>query len=103
MTYNQSPLNHNHGSVTHTSCASLDMYINAWILPDQLCPPQMAPMFTIRKARLCTSMDILTITSPVQGRHYLCQTGGMYTNWDFYTTINDGHCHHVSGPDMPAV
>ncbi len=23
-------------------------------------------------------------------------------DWDFYTTINDGHRHHVSGPNMPA-
>ena len=22
--------------------------------------------------------------------------------WDFYTTLDDGHRHHVSGPDMPA-
>ncbi|KUO77934.1 MAG: hypothetical protein APF81_03980 [Desulfosporosinus sp. BRH_c37] len=36
-------------------------------------------MFTIRKAGSCTNKDTLTIINPVQGRHYLCQTGGMYT------------------------
>ncbi|MCO5387396.1 YmaF family protein [Desulfosporosinus sp.] len=23
-------------------------------------------------------------------------------DWDFYTSVDDGHRHHISGPDMPA-
>lgn len=66
--YQQTPRGHNHGSVTHTSCA---------------------------QGHVHQCLDIIGPSVPTPDGNHVHE-------WDFHTTMDAGHRHHVTGPDMPA-
>jgi len=101
VTYNQNSLDHNHGSVTHTSCnhghahQCLDITGPAVPSPDggHVHHSESWVMYEHGHSHYYRSISGPSLPLP---------NGWHVHDWDFYTTINDGHRHHISGPDMPA-
>lgn len=95
-----SPLDHNHGSVTHTSCDDNHAH---------QCLDVSGPSIPAGESHVHNSEG--WVVYEYGHAHYYQATSGPSIpiangshvhHWDFYTTFNDGHRHHVKGLDMSA-
>jgi hypothetical protein len=97
---NRSSLDHNHGSSTHTSCDHNHAH---------QCLDVSGPAILTGESHVHNSEN--WVVYEYGHAHYYQATSGPSIPtangwhvhyWDFYTTVNNGHRHHVHGLDMPA-
>jgi hypothetical protein len=102
MGYSKSDPKHNHGSVTHTSCdrnhahQCLDITGPAVMTADggHVHHSESWVMYEDGHTHYYKAVSGPSMPTPNGGYHV--------HNWDFYTTVEGGHRHRVTGPDMPA-
>ena len=91
---------HNHGSVTHTSME--DGHVHQ-------CLDVTGPAVITGTSHVHHSSGWV-VYEDGHAHYYKSVSGPSISvgknyhvhNWDFYTTVDDGHHHRVTGPDMPA-
>jgi len=96
----RSPLDHNHGSVAHTSCDHQHTH---------QCLDISGPAIPTGESHVHNSENWVMYEHG-HAHYYQATSGpsiptgnGWHVHyWDFYTTVDKGHRHRVQGLDMPA-
>ncbi len=96
----KSPMDHNHGSVTHTSCDDNHSH---------QCLDVSGPAIPAGESHVHYSEGFVVYEyghahyyQATSGPSIPTANGSHVHYWDFYTTVNDGHRHRTKGLDMPA-
>lgn|GEM_PF-1115605 len=96
----RSALDHNHGSVTHTSCDHNHAH---------QCLDISGPAIPMGNSHVHRSEGYVLYEyghahyySALSGPSIPLKNGWHVHNWYFYTSLDNGHRHRVSGVDMPA-
>ncbi|MCM1565448.1 MAG: YmaF family protein [Dehalobacter sp.] len=96
----KSPSNHNHGSSTHTSCdyghSHQCLDISGIAIPTGDSHVHHSENFVLYEhGHTHYYKAVSSVSIPLKN-------GWHAHNWDFYTTVDNGHRHQISGVDMAA-